>query len=137
MKSRDEQKQVRRWSGGGGEGELNYFSLSLTEWNIFQLRYPYSVIFILGAEFFQRIGMFGLSTILSLYLSKILGFSEDNATVIYHAFWALSYCTPILGGWIADQYLGRFKTIFFFSIFCIIGCILISTASVNSLGADP
>ena len=48
--------------------------------------------------------------VLSLYLTTQLGFDEDSATVIYHVFSALTWLTPLLGGFISDQFLGKFKS---------------------------
>jgi len=36
------------------------------------------------------------SAVLSLFLKQVLRFDEDMATVLYHAFTALCYFTPIL-----------------------------------------
>jgi solute carrier family 15 oligopeptide transporter 1 len=38
-----------------------------------------------------------------------LHYSEDTATVIYHTFSFFAFFSPILGAWLADQYLGKFK----------------------------
>ena len=73
---------------------------------------------------------------MSLYFKKNLGFSEDTATSAYHAFICVCTITPILGGVIADQFLGKFKTILRLSFICIIGCTLSTLATVPSLGLD-
>ena len=104
---------------------------------VFQLRYPSSVIFFLATRFFELLGLAGVKSILSLYLKKKLEFSEDRATTIYHAFSCLALFTPILGAWLADQFLGKFKTIVSVSFLLIIGQVLITLAAVPGLGVDP
>ena len=104
---------------------------------MFQLRYPYSVFFIVGNEFCERFSYYGMKSILSLYLKNKLHFSEDKATTIYHTFSCFCYFTPILGAWIADQFLGKFKTIVSVSFLLIIGQVLITLAAVPGLGVDP
>ena len=42
-------------------------------------------------------------------MSLILGYTEDNASVMYHLFSMLCYFTPVFGAIIADTYLGKFK----------------------------
>ena len=78
-----------------------------------------------------------MKSILSLYLKKKLLFSEDKATTIYHTFSCFCYFTPILGAWIADQFLGKFKTIVYISFLYILGHILKTIAAVPNLGVDP
>ncbi|XP_046387900.1 solute carrier family 15 member 2-like [Ischnura elegans] len=94
-------------------------------------KYPRSVFFIVSNEFCERFTFYGIRTILAIYLSNILSFSENDATVIYHAFVLVTYFTPLLGAMIADSLLGRFRTIFYVSIIYIIGNI------VMSVGATP
>ncbi len=48
--------------------------------------------------------------------ADILYFSEDTATVIVHAFTMTAYGTALLGGYISDAILGKFKTIFYVSM---------------------
>ena len=101
-----------------------------------QLRYPYCVFFILTGKFFERLTFYGIGAILSLYFKKSLGFSEDTATSFYHAFICICTITPIVGGVLADQFLGKFKTILHLSFICIIGCTLTTLATIPSLGLD-
>ncbi len=51
------------------------------------------------------------AAILPIYLSLILGYSEDNASVIYHLFTMLCYFTPVFGAILADTYAGKFRWI--------------------------
>ncbi|GLH14543.1 Peptide transporter family 1 [Gryllus bimaculatus] len=78
------------------------------------------------------VGALATETILVLYLTSILTYSEDDATVIYHIFAMFCYFFPVLGSMIADSWLGKFKTIFFLSIVYAIGNIIISLASASS-----
>lgn len=99
--------------------------------------YPKSVFFIIGNEFCERFSYYGMKAILSIYLSKKLKFSEDDATVIYHTFSCFCYFTPILGAMIADQLLGKFKTIVYISIIYVLGHLLKTLAAVPTLGIPP
>jgi len=99
--------------------------------------YPKSVFFIIGNEFCERFSYYGMKAILSIYLSKKLKFHEDDATVIYHTFSCFCYFTPILGAMIADQFLGKFKTIVYISIIYVLGHLLKTLAAVPTLGIPP
>ena len=50
-----------------------------------------------------------ITAILAIYFKQKLHYSEDTATVIYHAFSMFCYFTPIFGALLADQFLGKFK----------------------------
>ena len=104
-----------------------------------KLPYPKSVFFIIGNEFCERFSFYGMVAVLSLYLKNKLEFSEDRSTVIYHAFSGLSYATPIFGALLADQYFGKYKTIFWISLIYILGQALVTTAAIpmfNEAGLD-
>jgi solute carrier family 15 oligopeptide transporter 1 len=53
--------------------------------------------------------LFIVSAILALYLRNILGYSDDDATVVYHVFVFLCYFFPIFGAMLADSLLGKFR----------------------------
>jgi len=101
------------------------------------LPYPKSVFFIVGNEFCERFSYYGMKAILSIYLKRKLHFSEDKATVIYHTFSMFCYFTPIFGAWIADQFLGKFKTIVYISIIYVLGHLLKTLAAIPTLGIPP
>ncbi len=44
-----------------------------------------------------------------MYLKNQLGFDEDLATVIYHTFALFATLTPLFGGFISDQFFGKYK----------------------------
>src|SRR5262245_43926341 len=67
-------------------------------------------------ELWERFSYYGMRAFLILYLTKWLvvggfGVSEDSAYGIYGAYGALVYLTPILGGALADRFLGFRKAI--------------------------
>lgn len=78
-----------------------------------------------------------MKAILSIYLYQKLHFTKDRATTIYHAFSMLCYFCPIFGAMIADQFLGKFKTIVSISIIYVLGHLLKTLAAVPTLGVPP
>jgi len=99
--------------------------------------YPKSVFIIVGNEFCERLSYYGMKAILGIYLHKKLHLSEDKSTVIYHTFAMLCYFTPIFGAMIADQLLGRFKTIVYISMIYVLGHLLKTLAAIPTLGIPP
>lgn len=70
---------------------------------------------------------------LSLYLRDVLKFSEKDATVLYHIFYALCYFVPIIGAILADSFYGRYRTIRAFSFVYLAGNVLLYLGAVQSL----
>src|SRR3546814_7352139 len=50
---------------------------------------------------------YGMRTLLVYYMTKQLLFAQDKASFIYGTYTAMAYFTPILGGAIADRWLGK------------------------------
>ena len=91
----------------------------------------------MGNEFCERLSYYGMKAILGIYLHKKLHLTEDKSTVIYHTFAMLCYFTPIFGAMIADQLLGRFKTIVYISMIYVLGHLLKTLAAIPTLGVPP
>ncbi|OQR66261.1 solute carrier family 15 member 2-like [Tropilaelaps mercedesae] len=93
--------------------------------------YPKSVFFIIGNEFCERFSYYGIRTVLTIYISTILLYNEENTKSTYHAFTMACYFTSLIGAIIADSWLGKFKTIFYISIIYAIGNIVLSIGALN------
>lgn len=65
-----------------------------------------------------------------MYLRNYLKFGDDKATSIYHAFTMFAYFFPLVGGIIADSYLGRYWTIVTLSIVYVFGHALKTIGSI-------
>lgn len=62
-----------------------------------------------------------------------MGYNNSQSSAIYSYFLALSYITPLIGGYLSDAYLGYFKTIVPFSMVYIAGMVLLSISTyINS-----
>jgi POT family proton-dependent oligopeptide transporter len=54
--------------------------------------------------------------LLTAVQKELIRQAEDRSTIIVHAFVFACYFTPLLGGWIADRFWGRYKTILWISL---------------------
>ena len=99
--------------------------------------YPRTVFLILGNEFCERLSYYGMKSILSIYINQKLHFDHDKSTTIYHTFTMLCYFCPMFGAMIADQFLGKFKTIVYISVIYVLGHLLKTLAAVPTLGVPP
>ncbi|XP_017472594.1 PREDICTED: peptide transporter family 1 [Rhagoletis zephyria] len=108
-------------------------NVSEAEGQVKKLPYPKSVFFIISNEFCERFNYYGMRTILVLYLTRQLLYSDDNATVIFHIFTMLVYFLCVVGAIISDSWLGKFKTIFYLSLVYVTGSVLVSLGAVPTL----
>ena len=69
-----------------------------------------------------------------------MNYSNADADVQYSAWMGVCYVTPLLGGYIADTYLGRYYTILVFISIYLLGLVSLGTGgikpNVSTLGAD-
>lgn len=77
-----------------------------------QKGHPKGLYLLFFTEMWERFSYYGMRAILILYLTKKLfegGLAMDasEATLLYGYFTGLVYFTPLIGGWLADNYLGK------------------------------
>lgn len=72
-------------------------------------------------EMWERFGFYTMLSIFVYYMQANFGWDTATATNVYGIFLAGVYFTPILGGWIADNFLGYGKTIMLGAIVFAIG----------------
>ena len=83
--------------------------------------HPRQLARLFTTEMWERFGYYGMRALLTLYLTKHFIFSDQQATGLYGGYTALVYLTPLVGGLIADQYLGSKKSVKFGAIMMAIG----------------
>lgn len=84
-------------------------------------RLPAAVKYIVGNEACERFSFYGMSTILVPYMQQFLGWEHNRAESIFHFFVFAAYAMTLLGGWLSDRFLGRYKTILWLSYGYVLG----------------
>ena len=84
-------------------------------------RYPPQIKFIIGNEACERFSYYGMLSILTLYLKNEMNMGETRSKEIVHIFATAVYFLPLIGGWLADRWLGRYRTILSISLFYCLG----------------
>jgi POT family proton-dependent oligopeptide transporter len=79
------------------------------------------VKFIIGNEACERFSFYGMRSVLVVYMTGYLLYPDSEAKAWYHVFMGFTYLTPLLGGWIADRFWGRYQTILWISLFYVAG----------------
>ena len=67
---------------------------------------PRGLMTLFFSEMWERFCYYGMRTLLTLYLVKSLMKGDAEASLIYGAYTGLVYAAPILGGKMADKFLG-------------------------------
>jgi len=75
--------------------------------------HPKGLYMLFFAEMWERFSYYGMRAILIFYLTKHWLFDDGPANLIYGAYTSLVYITPVLGGYLADRYLGQRKAVLF------------------------
>jgi POT family proton-dependent oligopeptide transporter len=87
--------------------------------------HPKGFWFVFSGELAERASYYGMRAILVMYIFDRLGYSRGKASMIVEFFMAACYLLCLPGGWIADRYLGRYKTILYFSFPYILGHLIL------------
>ncbi|MCK7593893.1 peptide MFS transporter [Pseudomarimonas salicorniae] len=85
------------------------------------LGHPRGLFVLFFAEMWERFSYYGMRGLLIFYLVQHWMFSDSEASVIYGAYTALVYITPVIGGYLADRYLGQRKAVLFGAVMLTIG----------------
>lgn len=96
--------------------------------------FPSGIPHIIGNEAAERFSFYGMKTILAVFMTQFLmdetgnsdHMSEGEATVWVHTFVTAVYFTPLLGSFLADAFLGKYKTIIYLSIVYCLGHLSLS-----------
>jgi proton-dependent oligopeptide transporter, POT family len=83
--------------------------------------HPKGLYMLFFAEMWERFSYYGMRALLIFYLTKHWLFSDSKANLIYGAYTSLVYITPVLGGYLADRYLGQRKAVLFGGVLLAIG----------------
>jgi len=85
------------------------------------LGHPRGLITCFFTEMWERFSYYGMRALLIFYLTQHFLFSDDAAAGIYAAYISLIYITPVIGGVVADRYLGQSKSVVLGAILLVAG----------------
>ncbi|MGX9462772.1 peptide MFS transporter [Shewanella sp. A14] len=97
--------------------------------------HPKGLFLLFTTELWERFSYYAMRAILVLYLvDKVqtegghgLGWTQADAISLYGTFTGLVYLTPLIGGWLADTYLGQRKAIYIGGFLMAAGQFLLGT----------
>lgn len=98
------------------------------------LGHPKGLFVLFFAEMWERFSYYGMRALLIFYLTKHWLYSDSESGVIYGAYTALVYITPVLGGYLADRYLGQRKAVLFGAVLLTLGHLFMAFEGEPAVG---
>jgi POT family proton-dependent oligopeptide transporter len=98
--------------------------------------HPKGLYMLFFAEMWERFSYYGMRALLIFYLTQHWLFNDSKSNLIYGAYTSLVYITPVLGGYLADRYLGQRKAVLFGGLLLAAGHSLMAVEGVGGQN-DP
>jgi len=95
------------------------------------MQQPKSLWILIPIEMAETYGYFTLHAILIFYLIKELSYEDANAYALTGQFVAMAYLMPVIGGWVADRFLGNRIAILFGGLLLCFGYALLALSHHN------
>ena len=101
---------------------------------------PRQIRYIIGNEGCERFSFYGMRNILTVFLVSSLllylpeGDRARSAKDVFHTFVIGVYFFPLLGGWLADRFFGKYNTIFWLSLVYCVGQACLAMFVTNRTG---
>jgi POT family proton-dependent oligopeptide transporter len=88
-------------------------------------KHPKSLRVFFATEMWERYGFYVVQSLLALYLAQFFKWPDKEIYALVGSFTALTYLSPVIGGWIADQLIGQKRAILLGAfVLCISYCLL-------------
>lgn len=85
------------------------------------LGHPQGLFVLFFTEMWERFSFYGMKAILIFYLVKYHLFTDESGNLLIGSYAALVYAMPVIGGYIADKYLGFRKAVVFGGVLLVLG----------------
>jgi POT family proton-dependent oligopeptide transporter len=95
-------------------------------------RHPWGLYALFATEMWERFGFYTAAAVMTLYLRRGgFGWTRDQATNLWSYYLMFVYATPLIGGWLADRFLGYRRSVLVGGVFFIAGYALLGLGSVE------
>lgn len=94
-------------------------------WRQFR-HHPRGLLILFFAEMWERFSYYGMRALLIFYLTQHFLFDDVSAQGLYGSYTSLVYLTPLIGGILADRYLGTRKAVSFGALLLVAGHFLMA-----------
>src|SRR5437868_3678491 len=98
--------------------------------------HPMALFMLCTTEMWERMSYYGMRALLVLYMvDKTRGgfaMSKEDALSIYGTYTGLVYLTPLIGGWIADTFIGQRRAVILGGTLMMIGHFLMAVPGISA-----
>jgi POT family proton-dependent oligopeptide transporter len=94
-------------------------------------KHPKALPYLFLTELWERFGFYVVQGMLVLYMTKAFGFTDEKSFTILGTFTALAYIAPMIGGFLADAFLGFKVAILWGGLFLIAGYAMMALPWAN------
>ncbi|MDP3268797.1 MAG: peptide MFS transporter [Legionella sp.] len=94
-------------------------------------KHPKSLRIFFATEMWERYGFYVVQSLLALYLALHFKWPDKQIYALVGSFTALTYLSPLVGGWIADKLLGQKRAILLGAIILFLSYCLLSIIDTN------
>src|SRR4051794_21381185 len=96
-------------------------------------RHPLGLYILFATEMWERFGFYTAAAIMTLYLQRGgFGWTKDQATSLWANYLMFVYATPLIGGWLADKFLGYRRSVLIGGVFFILGYVLLGLGRIET-----
>jgi proton-dependent oligopeptide transporter, POT family len=88
--------------------------------------HPRGLALLFAVEMWERFSYYGMRALLVLYLINGLGWTDGDAARLYGTYTSLVWLTPIIGGYLADRFLGTRRSMIIGALVITIGHFLLA-----------
>lgn len=100
--------------------------------NTKNISHPKGLYLLFFVEMWERFAFYGMRALIILYMIQHLLYSTTKAGNIYGLYTGLVYLTPLIGGYLADRFLGQRKCITLGAI-CMCTGLFMLASGINSI----
>ena len=87
----------------------------------FKGKYPKQLYLLFFTEMWERFTFYGNRALLLLFMVNYLKFDDEKGNLIYGTYQSLIYALPVVGGFLADRFLGQRKSILWGGVMLVVG----------------
>ena len=98
---------------------------------LFKQGHPKGLFLLFFVEMWERFSFYGMRALIVLYMIENLMYSAQKAGNIYGLYTGLIYLTPLLGGYLADRFIGQRRCISLGALFMVLGLFLLAFGPKN------
>lgn len=101
--------------------------------NEIKTSHPPSLRIFFATEMWERYGFYVVQTLLAIYLTQHFHWNDSDIYALVGSFTALTYVSPVIGGWIADHLLGQKRTIIAGGVILLISYLILGLVASDNI----